>query len=541
MAAPASILSSITVGTPYTSGPLTMWPLLGANGHEPFYDLAAPAFAAGTLTVQEISRDGSVPTLRVVNAGPRPVLLLDGEQLVGAKQNRVLNVTVLVAAHTTLDVPVSCVEHGRWRYTRPDLRTDDYLMNAELRARKMRDVSDTLRHRMSRAGDQRAVWVGIADKAAHLSADSPTGAMRDTYERHREPVEQFTRDLAPLSHQLGAIFAAHGHFLGVEVFDSPTTLAARCRVEGRYPSSASARRRRSTSGSPSRPGTSANAATRSGPTSSAASTSSVRRGRPCVSSARSRVRASGGGEAIDGAGNGQVRREVRPPVPAEVGIERAGLIEQTLEQRERVRQAQVPVRRALVLGLEPAQPRSVHNHDPIYGVRGAWPSRHGAFRLPWLPLSGLPPPYACGEQRHGQRVERHALGLGTVRQTRVQAARHPEPELPTEPPVDEGLRDGTAFGLEDRHGGVECRVELRRGLGRRGAERGQRVELGTDGHERLVLDTPEHPAAEAAHGRGPSAASSMAASSCRTWYGLAMPRTSCRFSSRALPGRWKIL
>jgi hypothetical protein len=224
MAAPASVLSAVSLGAPSAVGGLTMWPLLGPNGREPAYDLAGPAFAAGTLTVQEVSEGGSVPTLKVVNAGDRPVLLLDGEQLVGAKQNRVLNVTVLVAAHSTLAVPVSCVEHGRWHYTRDDFAADDYIMNSELRAQKMRDVSRTLRSHRSRAGNQGAVWDSIADKAMHLEASSQTGAMRDTYERHRAPIEGYVRDLTPVDHQVGAIFAAHGHFLGVELFDSPKTL-----------------------------------------------------------------------------------------------------------------------------------------------------------------------------------------------------------------------------------------------------------------------------------------------------------------------------
>ena len=51
-----------------------------------------------------------MPTLRVINGADRPVLLLDGEELVGAKQNRVLNTSVLVAKGARLDIPVSCVE-----------------------------------------------------------------------------------------------------------------------------------------------------------------------------------------------------------------------------------------------------------------------------------------------------------------------------------------------------------------------------------------------------------------------------------------------
>jgi hypothetical protein len=226
MSAPASVLSTLDVGPPYASGDLTMWPLLGGNGPEPCYDLAAAAFAAGTLTVREVSEGGAVPTLRVVNRGSRPVLFLDGEQLVGAKQNRVLNVTVLVAAGSSLDVPVSCVEQGRWHYHQRDFAADDYLMNSALRARKMRDVSRTLRQRGSRAGNQGAVWDGIAETARSMDAPSPTGAMRDTYRRHHAPLESHVRDLAPVDRQVGAIFAAHGRFLGLEAFDAHATLAA---------------------------------------------------------------------------------------------------------------------------------------------------------------------------------------------------------------------------------------------------------------------------------------------------------------------------
>jgi len=42
--------------------------------------------------------------------------IIDVQELVGAKQNRILNTDVLVPAKSTRDVPVSCVERGRWGY-----------------------------------------------------------------------------------------------------------------------------------------------------------------------------------------------------------------------------------------------------------------------------------------------------------------------------------------------------------------------------------------------------------------------------------------
>src|SRR5207249_3998616 len=81
--------------------------------------------AGAAVTIGEVSAAGEVPALSVVNDADRPVLLLDGEELVGARQNRILNTTVLVAAQATLRIPVSCVEQGRWSYRGKRFETGD--------------------------------------------------------------------------------------------------------------------------------------------------------------------------------------------------------------------------------------------------------------------------------------------------------------------------------------------------------------------------------------------------------------------------------
>jgi len=57
-----------------------------------------------------------VPELKVISQSDRPILLLDGEELVGAKQNRVLNTTILLREKAETNIQVSCVEQGRWSY-----------------------------------------------------------------------------------------------------------------------------------------------------------------------------------------------------------------------------------------------------------------------------------------------------------------------------------------------------------------------------------------------------------------------------------------
>ena len=129
-------LDALAPGEPQTHANLTMIPILGHDQTEEDYLLLDEALARGVLKVAEVSGAGSVPELRVENAAEHKVLILDGEELVGAKQNRVVNTTLLIAAASSTVIPVSCVEQGRWDYDSPDFRSELRMMPPEARADK---------------------------------------------------------------------------------------------------------------------------------------------------------------------------------------------------------------------------------------------------------------------------------------------------------------------------------------------------------------------------------------------------------------------
>ena len=106
-------LPKLRVGDPVRHETLSVFPLFSEPNSNIEYRLSDEALADESLLVEEISEGGSVPDLLVENKGDVRVLFLEGEELVGAKQNRILNTSVLVAAHTKIKIPVSCVEQGR--------------------------------------------------------------------------------------------------------------------------------------------------------------------------------------------------------------------------------------------------------------------------------------------------------------------------------------------------------------------------------------------------------------------------------------------
>ena len=200
---------------------LTLFPLVRRNTPTRRLDylLLEDRIAQGKVRVTELHGGGSVPELRLENTADLPVLLVDGEELVGAKQNRVLNLTILAPAQRTTVIPVSCVEVGRWSMSTADLKTADYMMYPLGRGERLAQVTRSMPTNGTRKSDQGAVWNNIAAKAMRLKASSLTGAMSAIFESHASSLEEFARAFNWQEGQCGVVFAIGGRVLGLEIFD----------------------------------------------------------------------------------------------------------------------------------------------------------------------------------------------------------------------------------------------------------------------------------------------------------------------------------
>lgn len=219
----AQALSSLKVGEAQVHRNLTLFPLLGEGLAAPGYELLDEALEQGTVRITEISEAGSVPELRLHNLGEQSVLLLDGEELIGAKQNRILNLTVLAPARQVMDIPVSCVEAGRWHALSEEFVSAKRAHYASGRARKASQVSDSLKKTRSRRSDQSDVWSDISMKSRRLGAKSATAAAAAMYESRHEQLEEYQQAFAPVSGQLGAVFMLDGKIISLDVFDAERT------------------------------------------------------------------------------------------------------------------------------------------------------------------------------------------------------------------------------------------------------------------------------------------------------------------------------
>src|SRR3954447_6766665 len=177
------------LGQPQRQAGVTLWPLFPL--HDPVCDYVSldEALAKG-LEIIEVDEAGDVGELAVRNPLDRGVLLYDGEELVGAKQNRILNVSVLLAAKSAARIPVSCVEAGRWSWRDRRFRSAGHVAGPELRRQKAAALqADALAIGFA----QTTVWASIDQKLAAMGVESPTAANSDGFTARAGDIEDISR------------------------------------------------------------------------------------------------------------------------------------------------------------------------------------------------------------------------------------------------------------------------------------------------------------------------------------------------------------
>jgi hypothetical protein len=213
----------VRVGEPIRCEGLAVFPLFAEPSGGVDYALSDEAISEGSVTVEEVSEAGSVPDLSVENKGDLRVLFLEGEELVGAKQNRILNTSVLVAAHSKTKIPVSCVEAGRWGYSSRFFGSSGSHSPSKLRYALKASVSRSVKEKRGHRSDQGEVWEEVARQQSALGTLSGTSAMSDTFIAHRERVEEAQKNLEYVEGAIGAAVVVGGRVVSCDLFDKPAT------------------------------------------------------------------------------------------------------------------------------------------------------------------------------------------------------------------------------------------------------------------------------------------------------------------------------
>src|SRR5438105_10845798 len=221
------LVLTLEIGPPATAGNLALLPLLAnkpaATAELSRYLLYQQAQEMGLISIEEVSEAGSVGTLRVVNRAAQPVLLVEGEVLLGMKQTRVLNLTILVPATAVLEVPVSCVESGRWHAVSGEA-TGKAAVNLapSVRAAKTVTVARSMRSTRTFASDQGAVWAGVDRVLDGHGAHAPSRSYADLASGNISHLTSFASSVEPAPGQVGVIACVGGQVSCVDLLEAPT-------------------------------------------------------------------------------------------------------------------------------------------------------------------------------------------------------------------------------------------------------------------------------------------------------------------------------
>lgn len=216
-------LPKLVVGKPICHEALSVFPLFTETHDEVDYRLSDDALADESLLVEEVNEGGSVPDLMVENKGDLRVLFLEGEELIGAKQNRILNTSVLIAAHSKVKIPVSCVEQGRWGYKSRYFGSSGSHSPSKLRHVLKASVSRSVREKRGHRSDQGGVWQAVACMQAAHGVRSATAAMSDTFDSYRDRIESFREKLKYVDGATGLAAAIGDKIVVLDLFDKPST------------------------------------------------------------------------------------------------------------------------------------------------------------------------------------------------------------------------------------------------------------------------------------------------------------------------------
>jgi hypothetical protein len=134
-----------------------------------------PEIKAGGLIISESTGAGVVGKLTAINNTAAYLLLTDADVLVGAKQNRVMNKSILLAPLSKTVIDVSCIERLRWHYTSGSFSSPQSVADPDLRKEKARTLSFMSSGPEDQNPDtQGVVWSHVNDRIREQGYDSKT-------------------------------------------------------------------------------------------------------------------------------------------------------------------------------------------------------------------------------------------------------------------------------------------------------------------------------------------------------------------------------
>lgn len=218
-----NFLTTDTEAKAYTYGNLRLYPIRAKDEFKKtFRDLGKyiplqEALEKKKVKISEKGDGGSVNTLTIENLSADTIIVITGEVIKGGKQDRIINKDMVLAPKSgKKDLPVFCVESGRWSY-RNTTPARDFSAHEKIGAMGLRKV-------VEKEQQQDRVWT----KVEEINTANKTQTSTKTYTAITSSVDfnkktaayvQFFRNkLAAEQDLIGVIVVSGDKVLGCDMF-----------------------------------------------------------------------------------------------------------------------------------------------------------------------------------------------------------------------------------------------------------------------------------------------------------------------------------
>jgi hypothetical protein len=166
--------------------------------------------------------EGNVNSLTFRNDAELPVFLLAGEVVLGGKQDRIIGKNTIIPAKTTQEVPVFCVEHGRWDNKTKTFTTANALAHGRLRYQASYESQQDVWDEVARKNELRKTK-NATDTYRTVATQQSNGSLGKGEKTIEAAIAKLPE--ADRSRMIGYAVALNGKVATVDMFGSPKLFA----------------------------------------------------------------------------------------------------------------------------------------------------------------------------------------------------------------------------------------------------------------------------------------------------------------------------